>query len=204
MQDPSSTSPLTAQAIVVDPRATGLDLLDLPRLFGNDRPVVLEIGSGKGRFLVRHAEQNPAMNILGIEKSLHYHRHIVDRIVRRAIPNVRVVNYDAFPVLQKMLGPRSIQEIHIYFPDPWPRPREQKRRIIRPETAIEMNRVLRDDGRGWYVTDHRSYFEAAVPVMAAVFEIEAGEVRHDPPRTNYEAKYQKEGRPIYQILFRKK
>ena len=203
MPDAPSSS-VTAESVYVNPRATGLEPLDLTRLFGNDRPVILEIGSGKGRFLVRHAEENPAANILGIEKSLHYHRHIVARIVRRGLPNVRIVNYDAFAVLQKMIATGSIQEIHIYFPDPWPRPREQKRRIIRPEAALEMNRVLRDDGRGWYVTDHRSYFEAAVPVMAEVFEIESGEIRHDPPRTNYEAKYQKEGRAIYQILFRKK
>jgi tRNA (guanine-N7-)-methyltransferase len=195
---------VTPEIVALDPRATGVEVLDLPRLFGNDNPVILEIGSGKGRFLVRHAEENPGRNILGVEKSLHYHRHIVDRIVRRAIPNIRVINYDASLVLEKMLAPKSIQEIHIYFPDPWPRPREQKRRIIRPETAAQMDRVLRDDGRGWYVTDHKSYFDAAVPVMDAVFVIDAGEVRHDPPRTNYEAKYQNEGRPIYQILFRKK
>ena len=204
MPDQPPTSLVTPETVAVNPRAVGLQILDLQRLFGNDNPVVLEIGSGKGRFLVRHAEEIPSTNILGIEKSLHYHRHIVDRIVRHGIPNVRVINFDAFPVLQRMLPAKSIQEIHIYFPDPWPRPREQKRRIIRPETAVEMARVLRDDGRGWYVTDHKSYFEAAVPVMAAVFAIEAGEIRHDPPRTNYEAKYQKEGRAIYQILFQKK
>jgi tRNA (guanine-N7-)-methyltransferase len=204
MQDPPSRPAPTAESVAVNPRITGLEPLELRSLFGNDNPVILEIGSGKGRFLVRHAEDHPDANVLGIEMSLHYHRVIVDRIVRRGIPNVRVVNHDAFLVLQKMLPPQSIQEIHIYFPDPWPRPREQKRRIIRPAAAIEMNRVLREDGRGWYVTDHRTYFESAVPVMAAVFEIESGEIRHDPPRTNYEAKYQKEGRAIFQILFRKR
>ncbi len=198
---PSKVAPAT---VGVNPRATGEELLDLAALFGNDRPVILEIGSGKGRFLIRHAEENPGLNILGVEKSLHYYRHIVDRIVRRGIPNIRVINYDAFLVLQKMLAPQTVQEIHIYFPDPWPRPREQKRRIIRPESASALNRVLRDDGRGWYVTDHKSYFEAAVPVMAEMFAIEAGEIRHDPPRTNYEAKYQQEGRAIYQIFFTKK
>jgi tRNA (guanine-N7-)-methyltransferase len=204
MNDPSPAPRPTAESVAVNPRATGLATLDLAALFGNDNPVILEIGSGKGRFLVRSAEENPSANILGIEKSLHYHRVIVDRIVRRGITNVRAINYDAFPVLREMLPPKSIHEIHIYFPDPWPRPREQKRRIIRPETALAMERVLRDDGTGWYVTDHESYFDAAVPVLAETFAIEAGEVRHDPPRTNYEAKYQKEGRPIYQVVFRKR
>lgn len=193
-----------AADVGIDPRATGVETLDLGALFGNDHPVILEIGSGKGRFLVEHAERDPERNFLGIEKSLHYYRHIVDRIVRRRISNVRVVNYDAFAVIERLLPPESIAEIHIYFPDPWPRPRERKRRIIRPESVRAMERVLRRDGAGWYVTDHRDYFEAAAPVLAEVFSTEGGEIVHDPPRTNYEAKYQREGRPIYQVRFWKR
>ncbi|MGH9456998.1 MAG: tRNA (guanosine(46)-N7)-methyltransferase TrmB [Thermoanaerobaculia bacterium] len=190
-----------SEDVGIDPRERELEPLDLGALFGNDHPVILEIGSGKGRFLVEHGRERPDHNFLGIEKSLHYYRHIVDRIVRRGIPNVRVINYDAAPVMERLLPPDSIKEIHIYFPDPWPRPRERKRRIIRPEIARAMERILRPDGMGWYVTDHRDYFEAAAPVLAEVFETEAGEIVHDPPRTNYEAKYQREGRPIFQVRF---
>ncbi|HEY0592349.1 MAG TPA: hypothetical protein VGF40_11320, partial [Thermoanaerobaculia bacterium] len=96
----SPTPRPTPETVGVNPRATGAEPLDLSSLFGNDHPIILEIGSGKGRFLVRHAEENPGLNILGVEKSLHYYRHIVDRIVRRGIPNIRVINYDASVVLQ--------------------------------------------------------------------------------------------------------
>lgn len=199
---PDHASRSEGAGIGINPRSRGWDPLHLPALFGNDHPVILEIGSGKGRFLVDHALEHPEHNVLGIEKSLHYYRHIVDRLVRREIGNVRIVNHDAALVLEKLLPADSISEIHIYFPDPWPRKREQKRRLIRPETVAQMKRVLHAGGVGWYVTDHRDYFESAVPVLAAAFETEAGPIVHDPPRTNYEAKYQREGRPIYQVMFR--
>jgi len=190
--------------MLIDPRETGLRPLDLVELFGNDKPVVLEIGSGKGRFLVNSAAERPDQNFLGVEKSLHYHRFIADRIARRRLTNVHLINHDAFLVMQKMLADRSIAELHIYFPDPWPRPREQKRRIIRPESLAEMRRVLTDDGAGVFVTDHAVYFEKAAPLIEEFFRAERRiPGPDDPPRTNYEVKYREEGRPIFEVRFRK-
>lgn len=188
----------------VNPRETGLVRLDFATLFGNDHRAVLEIGSGKGRFLIASAMEQPDVNFVGIEKSLHYHRVIRDRVARRALGNVRLINFDAFPVLQKMVPDASIAEVHIYFPDPWPRKREQKRRIIRAEVLEEVRRVLVDGGSGIYVTDHRDYFEAAAPVIEQFFRAERRiPGPDDPPRTNYEAKYRAEGRAIYEVRFAK-
>lgn len=190
--------------IAINPRDSGLVPLDFAALFGNANRVVLEIGSGKGRFLISSAMERPDVNFVGIEKSLHYHRVIRDRVAKRNLENVRLINYDAFPVLQKMIPDASLSELHIYFPDPWPRKREQKRRIIRAEALAEMRRVLADDGVGIYVTDHREYFEAAAPVIEQFFRAERRiPGPDDPPRTNYEAKYRAEGRPIYEVRFSK-
>jgi tRNA (guanine-N7-)-methyltransferase len=190
---------------VIDPRATGFVRLDLAELFGNRHRVVLEIGSGKGRFLVSGATEQQDVNFIGIEKSLHYHRVIRGRVTRRGLRNIRLINHDAFLVLRDMLPDASIDEIHIYFPDPWPRKREQKRRIIRAEALAEMQRVLVPGGSGIFVTDHRDYYEAAAPVIEQFFR---GERRvpqpEDPPRTNYEAKYREEGRGIFEVRFWKK
>jgi tRNA (guanine-N7-)-methyltransferase len=190
--------------LVLDPRETGFTLLDFGQLFGNANPAILEIGSGKGRFLIASAMERPDVNFIGIEKSLHYHRVIAERVGKRGLENVRLINHDAFVVMQKMIADASIAEIHIYFPDPWPRKREQKRRIIRPDALAEMRRILVDGGSGIYVTDHREYFEVAAPLIAQWF---ASEARipgpDDPPRTNYEAKYRAEGRPIYEVRFGK-
>ena len=191
--------------IVINPREVGFVRLDLAQVFGNDHPVVLEIGSGKGRFLLGSAMEQPERNFIGIEKSLHYHRVIRERIVKRSLPNVRLINHDAYLVMRDMLANASLAEVHIYFPDPWPRKRYQKRRIIRPEALEEIRRVLKPDGIGVYVTDHREYFEVAAPLIAEVFESEARKPGpKDPPRTNYEAKYREEGREIYEVRFQQR
>src|SRR5579859_3359770 len=190
--------------LVVNPRETGFVQLDFVELFGNRNRVVVEIGSGKGRFLIGSAMEQPDVNFIGIEKSLHYHRVTRERVAKRNLGNVRLINHDAFPVLQKMCPDNSISELHIYFPDPWPRKREQKRRIIRPEVLTEMRRVLLDGGTGVYVTDHREYFEVAAPLIAQFFRTETRVPGpEDPPRTNYEAKYRAEGREIYEVQFSK-
>ena len=186
----------------IDPRETGFVRLDVAELFGNGHRVVLEIGSGSGRFLISGATEQPDVNFIGIEKSLHYHRVIRDRVVKRALTNIRLINHDAFLVLRDMLPDASIDEIHIYFPDPWPRKRQQKRRIIRAEVLGEMWRVLVSGGGGIYVTDHSQYYEVAAPLIEQFFRSE----RHvsqagDPPRTNYEAKFRQEGREIFEVRF---
>lgn len=186
--------------IAINPREVGFVRLDLAELFGNGNPVVLEIGSGKGRFLISSAVEQPDVNFIGIEKSLHYHRVINERVEKRHLTNVRLINHDAFLVVRDMLPDACLREIHIYFPDPWPRKREQKRRIIRPEVLEQFRRVLVDGGSGIYVTDHREYFEAAAPLIEAAFRSERRIPQpEDSPRTNYEAKYREEGRPIYEI-----
>lgn len=186
----------------INPRETGWIRLEFGELFGNAHPVVVEIGSGKGRFLIASAMERPELNFVGIEKSLHYFRVIRDRVTKRGLTNVRVINHDAALVMERMFAAESVAEVHIYFPDPWPRKREQKRRIIRPEVLREIRRVLVPGGWGIYVTDHRDYFEAAQPVLAEFFRVETRiPGPDDPPRTNYEAKYRAEGRPIFEVRF---
>ena len=197
-----SHEPITEAELAINPRETGFVRLDLRKLFGNDNPVILEIGSGKGRFLIGTATERPDLNLIGIEKSLHYYRVIRDRILKRHLRNIRLINHDAFLVMREMLPEASISEIHVYFPDPWPRGKEKKRRIIRPDVLEQMKRVLVDGGSGIYVTDHQEYFEEAAPHVEAAFRSERRiPGPDDPPRTNYEAKYRAEGRPIYEIRF---
>jgi tRNA (guanine-N7-)-methyltransferase len=193
---------VTGPEFVIDPRESGFVRLDIAVLFGNRHRVVLEIGSGKGRFLIASATEQPDANFIGIEKSLHYHRVIRDRVVKRGLTNIRLINHDAFLVLRDMLPDASIDEIHIYFPDPWPRKREQKRRIIRAEVLREVGRVLVPGGSGILVTDHRDYYEATAPIIEQFFRSERRvPLAGDPPRTNYEAKFRQEGREIFEVRF---
>ncbi|HEX9985969.1 MAG TPA: tRNA (guanosine(46)-N7)-methyltransferase TrmB [Thermoanaerobaculia bacterium] len=187
----------------INPRETGFYRFDFKELFGNGNPVVLEIGSGKGRFLIATATERPDVNLLGIEKSLHYHRLIRARVLKRNLQNLRLVNHDAYLVLKDMVPDASLAEVHIYFPDPWPRKKERKRRIIRPEVLTELRRVLLPGGLGVYVTDHQEYYESVAPIIEEFFPRSERRIPgpDDPPRTNYEAKYREEGRPIYEVRF---
>src|SRR5689334_4288702 len=141
--------------------------------------------------------EEPDVNFIGVEKSLHYHRVISERDEKRHLTNVRLINHDAFLVVRDVLWDASIREVHIYFPDLSPRNRAQKCGVIRPEVLEQFRRVLTDGGSGIYVTDHRDYFEAAAPLIESAFRSERRiPGPEDPPRTNYEAKYREEGRAI--------
>lgn len=188
----------------INPRDRGLHPIDPREEFGNGNPLILEIGSGKGRFLVMEATEHPERNYLGVEMALQYFRIIRDRLERRKLPNAKVINYDAKQVVSRMFADDSVSEIHIYFPDPWPKKKTKKRRFIQDDVLEQLSRILEPGGSGLFVTDHRGYFEDAVPVFARWFDIEAGEVTDTEPRTNYEAKYREEGRPIFEVRFRQK
>jgi len=167
----------------INPRDLGFVRLDLRDLFGNTNETIIEIGSGKGRFLISTATERPDLNIIGIEKSLHYHRVIRERVMKRNLTNIRLINHDAFLVLKDMIPDASIAEVHVYFPDPWPRSKQQKRRIIRPEVLEQFARVLVPGGWGIYVTDHKEYFDAAAPLIEARFPSERRVPGpDDPPR----------------------
>lgn len=187
----------------INPRDAGF--VDISSLFPAGRPLVLEIGSGKGRYLVESAKAAPEKDFVGIEKSLHYYRVILRKLERFGLENARAVNFDAAVVLDRMFPEESLDEIHIYFPDPWPRRKTKKRRIARETHLRVMEKRMKRDGFGLFVTDHQGYFEEAVPEFEAVFECESEDVPESvEPRTNYEEKYRAEGRPIYQIRFKRR
>ncbi|MFA6955548.1 MAG: hypothetical protein WC538_06710 [Thermoanaerobaculia bacterium] len=189
-------------AFGINPRFTGFERFDFRALFGNANPVALEIGSGKGRWLLSSGAARPEVNFLGIEKSLHYYRVIEKRLTRAALPNTRIVNHDALRVLGELIPDHSLSEVHIYFPDPWPRKREQRRRLVRPEIAELLVKAMRPDALGVYVSDHEEAFMAGREVLMHYFATEDRNALDSLPRTNYEAKYRVEGRPIYEVRFR--
>ena len=177
--------------------------IDWADLFGNLNPVEIEIGSGKGRFVVQSALAHPTVNYLGIERSLHYFRLMRDRVVAAELSNARVLRDDAGYLIQKFVADNSVAAYHIYFPDPWPKNRHRKRRLFQPEFLTEIRRTLTPGGSLDFATDHEGYHKWIVkllsqapglkPCAAVPFRVAAlGE-----GITNFEAKYLAEGRPIY-------
>ena len=185
--------------------------IDFVRIFGRSGPVHIEIGSGKGTFLFGQAGVQPGDNFLGIEWAGKYYRHAVDRIGRWGLTNVRIIRTDAAELLADSVPDGSVDCFHIYFPDPWPKKRHNKRRFICAANLEHLIRCLKTDGQLRIATDHADYFEQIKTVLAArsdaLEEIDfakpAGAESGEWVGTNFERKYIKDQRPIYTIAARK-
>ncbi len=182
--------------------STAAGPVDLGAVFGNARPVEVEIGVGKGTFLLARAAARPEVNFLGIEYAGAYCRYAADRCRRAALTNVRMLHADAAGFFRACLPDASLQRVHIYFPDPWPKRRHHRRRLIQPAFLNDVRRVLRAGGQLLIVTDHMGYFRQ----IRAVLERAAGFARVAFPKmssggefvgTNFERKYIAQGRPFY-------
>lgn len=108
------------------------------------RPLDLEIGSGKGTFLVQQAPLEPDTLFLGVEYAKAFWRHAADRVRRHDLPNVRLLHADAVSLVTHYLPDRCVRQAHIYFPDPWPKARHHKRRSVREDVLRELHRILQD------------------------------------------------------------
>jgi len=189
---------------IIPGRVTGP--LDFSALFGDTRPVEVEIGIGKGRFLLAQAEGRPEVNFLGIEWSLKYLRVARDRAERRGLANVRLYRADARHVLADLLPDSSVARVHVYCPDPWPKKRHRKRRLFTPATAAHLGRALLPGGYLDVSTDVLEYFEevrAIIPPHSGLMEAADPLFPIDSleGRTSYEVKYLAAGRVIYRVSF---
>ncbi|MDH7598794.1 MAG: tRNA (guanosine(46)-N7)-methyltransferase TrmB [Sedimentisphaerales bacterium] len=190
----------------------GLGILDLAEVFGRDAPTHLEIGSGKGTFILNQASAQPEVNFLGIEWANRYFRYAVDRVGRWGLSNIRLIRTDAAAFVRDHLEDHTIDWIHIYFPDPWPKRRHQKRRFINDQNIEQLLRVLKKGGRMQIITDHPDYWRQIQEVLerhASCFDF----VRFQPTAsatagewvgTNFERKYLKEERAFYAVAIEKK
>ncbi len=185
--------------------------IDFVRVFGRAYPVHIEVGAGKGTFLLNQARAQPGNNFLGIEWARKYYRYAVDRIGRWGLTHVRIIRTDADAFLADFIPDNSVDCFHIYFPDPWPKKRHHKRRFICPANLEHLVRCLKTGGQLRIATDHADYFEQIKTVLAArnekLQEIDflptAGAEACEWVGTNFERKYLKDQRPIYTLAVKK-
>ena len=194
------------------PEATRFDLRTLWPADRRDRPLEIEIGSGKGTFLVQEAPRRPDVNLLGVEYAKEFWRYAADRCRRHALgQQVRIVCGDARTLVEWHAADAVFAQAHIYFPDPWPKKRHHKRRLIQRRFLEQLHRTLTPGGHVRIVTDHDDYFawiEREIEASADLFE----RVDFEKPRsgdarevvgTNFERKYRREGRPFHALALRK-
>jgi len=185
--------------------------IDFCAIFGRNGPVHIEIGSGKGTFLLNEAQGWPQANFLGIEWANRYYRYAVDRIGRWGLTNVRIIRTDAASFLAQFVPEASVDCFHIYFPDPWPKRRHHKRRFITAVNLEQVMRTLKPDGQIRIATDHAEYFEQIRQVISALggrleeidFSPTAGAGQGERVGTNFERKYLRQNRLVYTLAARK-
>jgi tRNA (guanine-N7-)-methyltransferase len=185
--------------------------VDFEDIFGRLGPVHIEVGSGKGTFLVNQAKFYPGVNFIGIERARRYYRFAVDRVGRWNLGNVRVIRTDAARFIAENVPDESVDCFHIYFPDPWPKKRHHKRRFFNASNTEQLIRCLKSNGEIRVATDYEEYFEQITALFSAKAErlqqidflSTAGAQLGEWVGTNFERKYLKENRPIFTIAVKK-
>ena len=143
-----------------------IERLPLEKIFNSDQPLEVEIGAGDGSFLVAYAKAHPELNLIGLERLLGRLRKI-DRKARRAgQQNIRLLRLEASYFVQYMLPPGSVNAFHIYFPDPWPKRRHWKNRLIEDTFTRSLQQALRPGGIVYLRTDDQPYFTQMLEVFA--------------------------------------
>lgn len=163
---PPSETWLSLPTLILHP-GSYFENLDLRQIFPNDAPLEVELGSGDGSFLVQYAAAHPERNFLGVERLLGRLRKI-DRKGRRAdLRNLRVLRIEAGYFLEYLLPPHCLRALHVYFPDPWPKRKHRKNRLINARFTELAERVLQPEGVVHLRTDDADYFAQMKAVFGA-------------------------------------
>jgi tRNA (guanine-N7-)-methyltransferase len=179
-------------------------------LFGNAAPLELEIGSGKGMFIRKAADQFPQHNFLGIEIGKKFARLCASRLANREQHNAVMVCGDATAVLHENIPDASLEAVHVYFPDPWWKRAHRKRRVLRTEVLKLIEQKLRSGGTLHFWTDVEEYFQSTLTLLAAETQLtgplevpEKQAEDADDYRTHFERRTRLHGEPVFRCEFRK-
>ena len=184
--------------------------LEWSSFFGNPNPVELDIGCGRGLFLFNAAVTTPQTNFLGLEIDYREGRRSATRLMKRDLPNARVIGGDAKKVLSEMVAPHSVQAAHVYFPDPWWKKRHHKRRIFTEEFLNQLANILQHGGHLHSWTDVAEYWDIIQSIVADHPDFETLPAPEERPaehdldyHTSFERKKRKLGSPIYRGLWKR-
>jgi tRNA (guanine-N7-)-methyltransferase len=185
----------------------GAGALDFAAVFGRVAPVEMEIGVGKGRFLLLAAEENRGRDYFGVEIEPEYVEIVRLRAKRAGLSNLRVERLDGKAFVLSRLSPGCLSALHVYFPDPWPKKRHHKRRLVDPNWAAAAARALATGGFLRVASDHEEYFGVIAGVLSnepLFSRVATEEVGDWASGTSYELKFLKKGLAIRRAVFRRR
>lgn len=178
--------------------------LDLAEVFPRPAPVEVDLGCGDGTFLVALAEGFPERNFLGIEKLFGRVESACRKGKQRGLRNLRILRIESSYAIQYLLPPASVSVVHLLFPDPWPKKRHHRRRIVTPAFLTTVHRLLVDDGRLRIATDQEDYFSAIRALVGPMqFVEETVSPEGNFPLTKFEKRFLARGAPIYRLELRR-
>jgi tRNA (guanine-N7-)-methyltransferase len=187
------------------------NFIDFAALFGNSHPVELEIGCGKGGFLIAAAAERPERNFLGLEIDRALYFYIASRLAKRNLHNARIGCVDAKLFVRDRIADASLAAVHVYFPDPWWKKRHHKRRLWTPDFATQCARILRFGGRLHVATDVPEYAATIRDLLDTLPQLsreqseeQTGEPNADESLTNFERKARVRGGEVWRAAYVKR
>ena len=187
--------------------AYSANMLDFETVFARQAPTILEIGFGMGETTAHIAERQPGINFLGVEVHSPGVGSLLKQISEQHLQNVRIIQHDAVEVVHDMIPPASLHGIHIFFPDPWPKKRHHKRRLLQAAFVSELATRLEPQGYVHVATDWQEYAEHILQVLSAepsLVNTAEAYATHPAyrPLTKFEARGLKLGHGVWDIVFR--
>jgi tRNA (guanine-N7-)-methyltransferase len=184
-------------------------LIDLDKVYGRAAPKILEIGFGMGETTAEIAAAHPENDYLGIEVHTPGVGNLLKLIDARALANVRIIQHDAVEVLRHMLAPACLDGVHVFFPDPWPKKRHHKRRLIQPPLIQLLAEKLKPGGYLHAATDWHEYAEQMLAVLSAEPALTNTAPDYAPrpayrPLTKFENRGLKLGHGVWDVIFRRR
>ena len=183
--------------------------IDPAAVYGRRAPLVVEIGFGMGAATAQIAAAQPERDFLGIEVHEAGVGALLERVDEQGLDNLRIVRHDAVPVLQQMIAPASLAGVHVYFPDPWPKKRHHKRRLVQPGFVALLATRLTPGGYLHCATDWQPYAEQMLQVLGAeplLVNTAAGYAERPAqrPLTKFEARGLALGHGVWDLVFRRR
>jgi len=190
-----------AESAFVRPGSPAYFCVDPARLFERKAPLEIELGAGKGEFIIERAAATPEHNFLAVELATSVLRLLAFHVARSRLTNLKVLQADARTLINLLLPDFTVSVYHVYFPDPWPKGRHAKHRLFSPHFVANLARTLTAEGTAYFASDVQDYANAIYAMLEAKGFRDSRQSVPGARRSNFGRKYTVEGRAIFAHAF---